>query len=444
MKLPTGQLSNHFIGGLTMNCKQNQKINQVQENTIVVGIDIGSELHYARAFDWRGVELSKVFKFHNTLDGLNRFYQWTNELKLKTSKTSIIVGAEPTGHYWFNLAESLKNQSIRLVLVNPLHVKRSKELDDNHPSKTDTKDPKTIAKLVIEGRYSEPYIPVGAYAELRTAMMNRGRIIKELNTIKNRLERWFKIYFPEYNQVFGDYEGIASMMVLEKAPLPEDILSLGIEGINQIWRQQKVRAVGIKRATSLYNAAQTSIGVTTGLEMARFEIEILLEDYRRKKEQYDRIMMRIESLCIQIPGATKILDIKGIGLVTVAGFIAEVGDVGRFDSAKQIQKLAGLALKENSSGKHKGQTSISKRGRKRLRAILFQGVMPLVGQNEAFKSIHQYYITRPNNPLKKKQSLIAICCKIIRVFYALLTRDEVYDGEKLLRDIKRKDGAVAA
>lgn len=61
-----------------------------------------------------------------------------------------MVGAEPTGHYWFGLASYLKDQNIKLVLVNPFHVKRSKELDDNHPSKTDVKDPKTIAKLVIE------------------------------------------------------------------------------------------------------------------------------------------------------------------------------------------------------------------------------------------------------------------------------------------------------
>jgi len=45
------------------------------------------------------------------------------------------------------------------VLVNPYHVKRSKELDDGHPSKSDKKDPKTIAKLVLEGRYVYPYIP---------------------------------------------------------------------------------------------------------------------------------------------------------------------------------------------------------------------------------------------------------------------------------------------
>ncbi|SHK56828.1 hypothetical protein SAMN02745243_03239 [Hespellia stercorisuis DSM 15480] len=46
-----------------MNYTQNAKIEQVKETTLVVGIDIGSETHFARGFDWRGRELTKrVFK----------------------------------------------------------------------------------------------------------------------------------------------------------------------------------------------------------------------------------------------------------------------------------------------------------------------------------------------------------------------------------------------
>ncbi len=59
-----------------------------------------------------------------------------------------MVGLEPTGHYWFSLAAYLQGNGIKLVLVNPYHVKRSKELDDGHPGKSGKKDPKTIAKLV--------------------------------------------------------------------------------------------------------------------------------------------------------------------------------------------------------------------------------------------------------------------------------------------------------
>jgi len=129
--------------------------------------------------------------------------------------------------------------------------------------------------------------------------------------------------------------------------------------------------------------------------------------------------------------------IKGVGLITAAGFIAEVVDISRFEHPRQIQKLAGLNIKENSSGKHKGKSSISKRGRRRLRSLLFQAVMPLVANNKEFQELHSYYITRLQNPLKKKQSLILLSCKLIRVFFALLTKGTAYDPEKMMNDIKR-------
>ena len=75
----------------------------------------------------------------------------------------------------------------------------------------------------------------------------------------------------------------------------------------------------------------------------------------------------LEAEVLKVSHVEKLLTIKGIGHITVAGFLSEVGEIGRFDSPKQIKKLAWLELKENSSGKHKGQTSISKRGRKKLR-----------------------------------------------------------------------------
>lgn len=43
---------------------------------------------------------------------------------------------------------------MRPVHVNPHHVKNSKELDDNNPSKNNSKDPKTIFDLVNEGCFS--------------------------------------------------------------------------------------------------------------------------------------------------------------------------------------------------------------------------------------------------------------------------------------------------
>lgn len=76
---------------------------------------------------------------------------------------------EPAGHYWLKLAYYLKAEGIKVVVVNPMKVKRSKGLDDDSPTKTDTKDTKVIAQVMRYGRYHEPILPEDIYAELREA-----------------------------------------------------------------------------------------------------------------------------------------------------------------------------------------------------------------------------------------------------------------------------------
>ena len=67
----------------------------------------------------------------------------------------------------------------------------------------------------------------------------------------------------------------------------------------------------------------------------------------------------------------------------------------------------------------------------------------VIRNNRAFKEIHEYYTTRPQNPQKKMQSVITIACKLIRVFYALLTKGTDFDMSKLLSDIHRVEPAAA-
>lgn len=141
--------------------------------------------------------------------------------------------------------------------------------------------------------------------------------------------------------------------------------------------------------------------------------------------------------CSQIPHAEKILEISGIGENTLSGILAEMGDISRFDDVKEIQKLSGLNLVSCNSGKHNGQTKSSHRGRKRLRYLLFQAAKSAVAHAEEFRELRAYYTTRPDNPLKKMQSLIVIACKLLRVIYAILTKGVTYDPKKLLSDIKR-------
>lgn len=187
-----------------MNCNtQNAKIKSITEKTLIVGIDVGSETHYARAFDWRNIEFSKKpFAFSNDEAGFASFKAWLEDIKEKFGKTIVLPGMEPTGHYWFNLGAFLQDNGMKPVHVNPHHVHKSKGLDDNNPSKDDRKDPKTIAALVNEGRFNYPYIPTGVYAEIRSLYGLQVMTQEALIRVKNRIARWLSIYFPEYKDVY--------------------------------------------------------------------------------------------------------------------------------------------------------------------------------------------------------------------------------------------------
>jgi transposase len=419
-----------------MKSTQNEKISQIKFETLVVGIDIGKETHYARAFDYRGIELARLLKFSNTDQGFQLFDQWMRDISKQQEKTEIIAGFEPTGHYWFTLGDHLKSQGHKLAIVNPFHVKRTKELDDNSPTKNDRKDPKTIAMLVKDGRYREVYIPDDIYQELREAVSERERLQEQLTSIHNRVVRWLDIRFPEFTTVFKDWRRNAALITLRSFPTPEKVMEMGVDKIVETWRKQMKRA-SLKRAEALVKAASRSVGRTSGKVASEASLQNLLAEYDLYCQQYDKQEQLMQDLLMQVPNADKLLDIKGVGLITAATFVGEVGDISRFQDPRQIQKLAGLNLVENSSGKHKGKTTISRRGRRRLRHSLFFSMIAMLGKNQEFRLLHQRNLTRENNPLNKMQSIIALCGKLIRVFFAILTKGVDYSPEKMLGDMEQ-------
>ncbi|WP_338044177.1 IS110 family transposase [Paenibacillus oryzisoli] len=134
----------------------------------------------ARAQDFRGVEFGKALTFENNREGFELFVSWFRKIATEQGFKEAIVGMEPTGHYWLNLAHFLKEEQVKYGVVNPLHVKKSKELDDA----------KVIAQLVKDGRYAVPSLPQGVYAELREAMKIREHLTTDLCVVQARVHNW--------------------------------------------------------------------------------------------------------------------------------------------------------------------------------------------------------------------------------------------------------------
>lgn len=426
---------------------KNKKLSFISDDMLILGCDVGSETHYMRAIDTRGRELSKsAYSFNNNQEGFQSAKEWAVRIAAEHDKSQIVLGLEPTGHYWFCLATWMITNGISVVQVNPYAVKQTKEVEDNSQLKDDRKDPKLIANLVKDGNFGMPYLPEKIYAELRRLSMFRDQLNEDRIRTINRMHREMKIYFPEYKEALGKVDGAFSLELLKEAPFPEELTALGEEGIRQIWHAAKLRGRGYSRAREILQYAKASVGIKDGSIASKAAVKWFVQKIMELDVELAVIENQINQKCQEIPHTGNVLEISGIGENTLSGILAEMGDISRFDDVKEIQKLSGLGLVACSSGKHKGETKISHRGRKRLRYWLFQAAKSAVAHAEEFKELHMYYTTRADNPLKKMQSLIVIACKLLRIIYTILNTGTFYDPKKMLMDIRRleKKEAIVA
>ncbi len=421
-----------------------EKKQLVYGDVLVVGIDIAKKVQWARIYSPMGVDAIKPFKFHNNREGFLRLESKINEALNITGIQRIVIGMEPTGHYWKPLAYYLMERGYTVVTVNPYHVKKSKELEDNSQTKSDLKDAGTIAGLIQAGRFLHCLLPTGVYAELRNLSTARIQARKLLNSALNQLQAILDEFFPEYTGVFKKVLGMASTWVLRNCPFPQYVLSLTEEELANKLKEASSNRVGLKRAKELQNAARESIGVKEGLVGAYLKLLTIMDRVELAAAEIAQIETALEKALEETGLAEYLLSIPGIGVITASWFLAEVGDLSKFDDWRQIRKLAGLNLVENSSGMRIGSKKVSKRGRSGLRNLLYLASLVLVARNPEFKALYNHFKTRADNPLKKKQALIAISMKLIRVIFALAKNKTVYDPNKVLGDFREAQLQQAA
>lgn len=408
------------------------KIGLVRGNVVIAGVDVAKKRHYAQVVDRFGRHVEKPLRFQNSREGFERLEGTLVRLQAKTGAESVVVGMEPTGHYWKPLAWWLRERGFTVVMVNPMAVKRHKEDHDNSPSKSDRKDAGVIADLVLQGKFLQCLLPRGIYAELRGLAVSRRQQKQKWNAAVNNLEAVLDEFFPEFPEVFKDPLGMGASWVLEHCPLPSQIVEVPVEKLAEQLRKAANGRMGRKRAERLREVAQRSVGVPDGSETARLRIRSALNELRFWRGELDRTEAAMKDALERTGFGEFLLSIPGVGVVTAATFLGEIGDPAQYQSWRQIQKLAGLNVVENSSGQHRGKRQISKRGRPGLRCVLYQAAVCLVAVNPEFKALYRHFLSRPVNPLKKKAALVAVGLKLLRVMVALMRHQRMYDGAEVL------------
>jgi transposase len=220
-----------------------------------------------------------------------------------------------------------------------------------------------------------------------------------------------------------DIKTKSAQYLINNNPTPDSIVALGLDSLCAVLRKVSRGKLGAERAEELFKSARTSVGIQEGRESILFEIGHLVSSIENVDRFIEGLEQQMAYYLEQIPYSHSILSIKGIGEVTTAALIGEVGDFRKFDTIAEIMKLAGLDLYEVSSGKHRGQRRISKRGRSLMRKLLFFAAINAVKSKGI---MHEYYQQMLDRGMPKLKALTAISRKLLIIIFALVRNNTEY------------------
>jgi len=401
------------------------RVRMVKEGTLIATVDIGltTNTGYCTTLDGRD---TKPFRFDNTKDGFEKFWYLIMASKNRFECDEVVVGYESTGPYAEPLVHYLMQKQVKIVQVNPLHTKKMKEVHDNSPLKTDDKDPRVIADIVRLGRALTLVVPEGDAAYLRRLNNARERHVGEQTALLNQLQQLVFLIFPEFQTVLKNMKGKTAQYLLKRYTTPERIGALSKEALGKEMRKRSMGKFGIQEAELLLGLARETVGIKEGLGGISLDLRHILMQLEAEGRFISEIEAEMGATLERIPFSGRLLSIKGLGTVSVAGLIGEVGDFSKFSTQSEIMKLAGLDLYEISSGKRKGQRRISKRGRGLLRKILFYAAIQMIRKNGI---LYDYYARLTGRGMERMRALIAVSRKLLRIIHALVRDNSDYVGQ---------------
>jgi len=327
------------------------------------------------------------------------------------------IAVESSGPYSTLLMGNLSRLGFKPLLINPLRIKRFSSSLSLRLTKTDPIDARTIALFLASGQNTTPSPDLK-----RQSLAELSRQVEALSqsiaSLKNRIRQLLHTLFPELPRYINPFSKSALHLLLA-FPSAQALSRATEEAIAQALKRVKRGRRPSLSPHRLKELARQSIGLSDPAREALLQSLIrqllLLEEEKRLLSQ--ELVRHARELA---PQAWEILlTIPGMGELSAATLIAEIGDISRFPGAKQLVAYAGLDPSVYESGKIRRRSRISKRGNPHLRRILFILAQHVVRRTQTFST---YFRRLRRKGKAYRQAMVAVAHKLLRVIYALLTK----------------------
>jgi transposase len=373
-----------------------------------VGIDVASETHTVAAVTGDDAVVLKPSSFAEDAGGYERLFE-----KLGSAEDTL-VAMEATGHYWKNLFAALVARGFGVALLNPLRTRRFAE-EDLERTKTDAIDALGIARFAAQKRPAVTRLPDVATEELRELVRLRDRIVQEIGDRVRQLHRLVDLGFPEFTRYVRTLDSYLATALLHAFPTAKAFERVGPTRVSKIVYDGRHR-VGKELATQLVEAARRSVGAHHG-SAYQVQVRYLCEDLDVLRQRLREVDGDLERHLDAHEVGSLLTTIDGIGPLTAARLIAELGDPTSFESPAALAAYVGAIPALRQSGKRTGQWArLTPHGHFRLRQALWMPTLTAVRRNPWLRA---YYQRLRANGKPAKVALVASMRKLLLAVYAV-------------------------
>jgi transposase len=381
-----------------------------------IGIDVGKRQHVAQVLDAAGQVQGKAFSISNDQAGFERLGS-----TLSSVPGPVTVGLEATGHYWLALYAFLTELGQEVIVLNPLQIHAYRQ-SGIRKRKNDRFDAYWIADYLRLGTGLGRSEVQPELMQLRELTRFRAGLTDQLGDCKRKIISILDRVFPEYEQLFSSIFIQTSRRLLSEALAPGEFADFDLAELSELLQQSSRGRHGQAKAEQIQALARHSVGIGFLTDALRVQMSCLLAQLDLLEQQRNLLDSEIQALMEQIP--QYITSLPGIGPVTGAAILAEIGDIQRFPTPEKLVAYAGIDPSVYQSGQFTASHSrMSKRGSPYLRHALWQAAYMASIHDPELRSFYQ----RKRAEGKAYGTAIgAVCRKLLHRIFIVLKEQRPY------------------
>ncbi|MEI5989431.1 hypothetical protein A5881_000919 [Enterococcus termitis] len=340
---------------------------------------------------------------------------------------------ESTGIYSRVIETFCQNNHLSYCLLNPLEAK--KQLDNGlRILKTDKHDAHRLAQTHWQYERKIKQHQSTIYEDSHDFARFYQEIEAEIKRLRMYLHTALQLCFPELENLFSSRLSKLSLNLIELFPHPEYLAGFSQTQVKNILKKSTDKRLSDKKALE---KAQQLLSLASNSYPATTKTSIQVQKVQYYAQKLKELIQSKETLSKQLIEQTKPLpefvlyqSVPGIGEVSAALLIGEIGDIRRFENHKKVNAFVGIDTRRYQSGKYLAQDHINKRGNPKARKILYFTVKNMIRQQAAASNhIVDYYYKLKTQPIPKKDKVATVACinKLLKCLYSMVENKTKYD-----------------